>query len=83
MGMTKPTVHDVHAITLAAARCQIATSKEAKAIVAAGLEEQMANLIHAISANAANPIVQAFEDYYDSLPVTSSDGVPAATMVGA
>jgi hypothetical protein len=63
--MTKPTVHDVHATIIAAARCQLTTSLDARAIVDAGFGDQLANLIHSISGNACNPIVARFEDFYE------------------
>ena len=50
---------------------QIANSPAGRAIVAAGLSEQLASLIHQIAANAANPIAADFEDAY-SMDVAES-----------
>ena len=55
------TAHDVHAAIMRAARYQLMTCAEARAIVDAGFGAQLASLVEAISGNAANPIVDMFE----------------------
>lgn len=58
--------HAIHAAILAAAERQLATTPEAAAIFAAGLGDQLRSLIHAISANAAQPLACDVEDAIDA-----------------
>lgn len=60
--MPMPTAHDVFRSIIQASTHQIATTPQGKAIVAAGLGRELELLIQQVAANAANPIVVAFED---------------------
>jgi hypothetical protein len=50
------TPHAVHARIVAAADIQVAASPDAKAIVDAGLGEQLGRLLHLVAANVSNPL---------------------------
>lgn len=60
-----PDALKVSDMIVAAAQHQIANAATALAIIAAGLEHELRNLIQQVAANAANPIVCAFEDALD------------------
>lgn len=67
--MTKPpSAQQIHAMILAAAERQIATSAPARAILAAGLGDALADLVQQIAANAANPIADLIEDALSPAP---------------
>jgi hypothetical protein len=60
--VTAVTTQHVHARIMQAAARQIATSDLARAIEAAGLGDQLRDLIQQIAANVANPLACDVED---------------------
>ena len=63
--MNKPTAQHVMQMIINAAHQQIVSSAEGKAILEAGLGAQLTELVHSIAANAAQPIMWAFEPEED------------------
>lgn len=62
MGMTKPTAQQVMEMIVSAARRQVATSAEGKAISDAGLAKALDEILVSAAANVAQPICWSFED---------------------
>jgi hypothetical protein len=60
-----PDAHRIHDMIMNSADLQIATTREAMAIVAAGLWPELRALVGAISANASCGIAGEFEHYLD------------------
>lgn len=56
-----PDAKQIHEMIMSAALRQIATTPSGRAIVAAGMERELVELIRESAANVANPIVAAFE----------------------
>lgn len=63
-----PDAHRVYAMIMAAAERQIATAAVARPILAAGLGDQLRDLVQQIAANAANPIAADIEDALSPTP---------------
>lgn len=57
-----PTAHEVYEKIVRIAKRQAATTAEGQAILAAGLEKQLHDLIVAIAGNASMPIAADYED---------------------
>lgn len=63
-----PDAHRVYDMIQAAAERQLATTAEARAIIAAGLEPALRSLVTQIAANAANPIADEIADALTAAP---------------
>jgi hypothetical protein len=60
-----PDSHRIHQMIMSSSDLQLSTTREARAIVAAGLEFELRALICAISANASCGIAAEFEHYLE------------------
>lgn len=62
----------VHGMILNAARRQVGTAAVARKIIAAGLRDDLMDLLVQIAANAANPIAEAAADAVDAAVAKSA-----------
>ena len=65
----------VHGMILNAARRQVETAAVARKILAAGLRDDLMDLLVQIAANAANPIAEAVADAIDAAVAESASAV--------